>query len=402
MLVATVLLLARRVARAQPRRCGSSSRGRWACSIPHTLATSKTLTATLDRLAAVLSAPRRHDLPGDRRRRVVPRRLARGDAARASSPPGTIPGRAGATRPAGFAAILRENIWVALARVVAALAAAAIVAWACRCAVARATHSRVVLVALASLATLYLAGRMTWIAYRVTERTPALRDRPAFVDLGPRRQRRRCPPNAVLLLENRQKFEHIIAMFYDRPHRLRRHARRRSSRPRRMSSRAGGVPFLVTDRDSAAARRRSPRRWTAGGLCAGSIGVRVRRPHSPTRHPPRCRRRAPPLQHPRNADPPGLASPARRPPRRVAGIRPQRRDDLLPHAAVHLPHRDHHHRRHEVGARQVPQVLPRLPRHPRAHARADDLGPAEGLRTGVEIVYDHPFVDARGGRRPAT
>jgi hypothetical protein len=64
-------------------------------------------------------------------------------------------------------------------------------------------------VALATIATLFLGGRMTWDGWRITEF--ARRDSPSFVGLA---SRERLPDNAVLLVEERQKLEHIAVMFY--------------------------------------------------------------------------------------------------------------------------------------------------------------------------------------------
>ena len=213
--------------------------------VPHTLATSKTMTATL------IGWPPFLLLLG-----VMIVRAIDGDAwclggwlaatVLAAVVPGNIPRQGwGYPDPPAFAAIMRQNIWV-LWHAIAALIVALVIARAAR----RdwfTRDRRTVLVALASLATLYLAGRMAWLAYRVTEATPALRDHPAFVELGRAVDAGALPGNAVLLLENRQKFEHVVAMFYvDRtvypvtPQTIEQTAR--SIRA------AGGVPLLVTHR----------------------------------------------------------------------------------------------------------------------------------------------------------
>jgi hypothetical protein len=212
--------------------------------IPHTLATSKTMTATL------IGWPPFLLLLG-----VMIVRAMDGDAwclggwlaamLLAALVPGVIPRQGwGYPDPPAFAAIMRENIWV-LWHTLIALAIAAAVAlavrreWLTR-------QQRTVLVIVASLATIFLAGRWVLLAYRATEATAALRDRPAFVDLG-RAVNTSLPPNAVLLLENRQKFEHISAMFFiDRTvYPVTPETTQQTARDIRA---AGGEPFLVTDR----------------------------------------------------------------------------------------------------------------------------------------------------------
>ncbi|MEA2734964.1 MAG: hypothetical protein QOE14_1415 [Humisphaera sp.] len=212
--------------------------------IPHTLATSKTPTATL------IGWPPFLLLLG-----VMIVRAVDGDAwclggwlaatLLAAFAPGAIAQQGwGYPDPPAFAAVMRQNIWV-LWHVLLALAAAAMIAFLMR----RnwlAGNRRTVLVVAATLATIYLGGRMTWLAYRVTEANEALRERPSFAELG-RAANAALPDNAVILLENRQKFEHVSAMFFiDRtvypttPDTIEGTAR--SIRT------AGGEPFLVTDR----------------------------------------------------------------------------------------------------------------------------------------------------------
>ena len=212
--------------------------------VPHTLATSKTMTATLIGWPPFLLLLA-----------VMIVRAIDGDAwclggwlaamLLAAVVPGEIPKLGwGYPDPPAFATIMRENIWV-LWHALIALAIAAAVALAMR----RQWLTRqqqTVLVIVASLATIFLAGRWTWLAYRVTEANPAMRDRPAFVDLG-RAVNTSLPANAVLLLENRQKFEHVSAMFFINrtvypvtPETIQQTARDIRA--------AGGEPFLVTDR----------------------------------------------------------------------------------------------------------------------------------------------------------
>ncbi|MEA2711311.1 MAG: hypothetical protein QOF78_3912, partial [Phycisphaerales bacterium] len=212
--------------------------------IPHTLATSKTPTATL------IGWPPFLLLLG-----VMIVRAIDGDAwclggwlaatLLAAFAPGAIAQQGwGYPDPPAFAAVMRQNIWV-LWHMLLALAAAAMIAFLMR----RnwlAGNRRTVLVVVASLATIYLGGRMTWLAYRVTEANEALRERPSFAELG-RAANASLPDNAVILLENRQKFEHVSAMFFiDRtvypttPDTIEGTARAIRA--------AGGEPFLVTDR----------------------------------------------------------------------------------------------------------------------------------------------------------
>jgi 4-amino-4-deoxy-L-arabinose transferase len=242
-LIATVLLLR---AAWREKHLGLWLLLAWGLGVltPHTLATSKTMTATLIGWPPFLLLLA-----------VMIVRAIDGDAwclggwiaaaLLAAIVPGEIPRQGwGYPNPPAFAAIMRQNIWV-LWHALIALAVAAAVALAMRREwVTR--QQRSVLVIVASLATIFLAGRWTWLAYRVTESNPAMRDRPAFVDLG-RAVNASLPDNAVLLLENRQKFEHVSAMFFiDRtvypvtPETIQQTARDIRA--------AGGEPFLVTDR----------------------------------------------------------------------------------------------------------------------------------------------------------
>ena len=213
--------------------------------IPHTLATSKTMTATL------IGWPPFLMLLG-----VMIVRAIDGDAAclggwlasmlLAVFAAGEIPRQGwGYPDPPAFAAIMRQHIWV-LWHALFALAVAAIVAMTARRREWLTRDRQISMLVIASLATIYLAGRWTFRGYRVTEATAELRDRPAFVDLG-RAINSSLPPDAVLLLENRQKFEHISAMFFiDRtvypvtPETIEQTAAQIRA--------AGGVPFFVTDR----------------------------------------------------------------------------------------------------------------------------------------------------------
>ena len=214
--------------------------------VPHTLATSKTMTATLigwPPFFILLAAMIVRAIDGD----AACLGGWLGATVLAAVVPGAIP-RIGWGYPEtpGFGVIMRQNIWV-LVHVVVALAVAVAAVLSIRRRDWLTGKPRIVLVTIASLATIYIAGRMTWLGYRVTNATPDLRDRPAFVDLGRAVDAGLLPGNAVLLLENRQKFEHIVAMFYaDRtaygvtPETVESTARAVRA--------AGGMPLLVTDR----------------------------------------------------------------------------------------------------------------------------------------------------------
>ena len=217
--------------------------------IPHTLATSKTMTATL------IGWPPFFLLLG-----VLIIRAIDGDvlclgawavatvlaALVAALVRRAIPSQGwGYPDPPAIAAIMRQNIWV-LWHVLAALAGAALAAFALRKEWLT-RERRIVLVIIASLATLYLGGRMARLAWRVADGRPDLRDRPSFVELGPAINEA-LPADAVILLEVRQKMEHIAAMFFiDRtvypvdPD---------SIEPTAQAIRAaGGIPFLATERN---------------------------------------------------------------------------------------------------------------------------------------------------------
>lgn len=141
--------------------------------------------------------------------------------------------------PPRFAGVLLENLWV-VRHLLAALLFAGGIGF-----VFRKWHSRRLaeaLIALASLASIWLCFRTVRTAHAITE---VNRQQPAFAELGSA-VRAHLPPNAVLLLEIREKSEHIMAMF---------HADRsvypvtQASWPRiaRAVAAAGGLPLLVTD-----------------------------------------------------------------------------------------------------------------------------------------------------------
>src|SRR5439155_6622869 len=104
-------------------------------------------------------------------------------------------------------------------------------------------RARISLILIASLATLFLAARMTRIAWKITV---VNRDDPSFVQLA-RFVDANLPPNAVLLLEPREKGEHIIAMFQiDRS--IYPVAPTTEQTVANEVRAAGGVPFLLTNR----------------------------------------------------------------------------------------------------------------------------------------------------------
>jgi 4-amino-4-deoxy-L-arabinose transferase-like glycosyltransferase len=210
--------------------------------IPFTLATSKTPTATL------IGWPPFLLLLG-----AMIDRALRGDAwclgAWAGATivgalwPGKFPsGGAGYPNPARFAGVLLENVWVVW-HLLIALATAAIVGWAL-CRQRRRALTRT-LITIAALASTWLAFRMARVSYAITNKPD--RDRPSFVELGAV-VRAHLPANAVLLLEIRQKCEHVMAMFHtDRT------VYPVSATSWTMTARdvaaAGGLPLLVTERE---------------------------------------------------------------------------------------------------------------------------------------------------------
>jgi hypothetical protein len=125
--------------------------------------------------------------------------------------------------PPVFGAIMRQNIWV-LWHLLAALAAALIVAAVSRNQMRRAGEAltiggacpdgmrrgRQVLAAAAILASLGLAARMGYDGWRITR---VNRNQPAFVELGAL-VRGSLPDNAVLLVDEREKLEYIMVMFF--------------------------------------------------------------------------------------------------------------------------------------------------------------------------------------------
>jgi 4-amino-4-deoxy-L-arabinose transferase-like glycosyltransferase len=205
-IVATVVLIPRLV---RTRDVGLLLTYAWGFGVlvPHMLATSKTPSATLIGWPAfllVLSGMIVRGIDGD----VVCLVGWLVAAMLAVILPGTIPPSGfGYPDPPRFAAVLRQNIWVvwhALVGIAVALGAG----WAFRGSLPR--RGRVVVIVIASLATILLTARVTRLGWQVTERnrsTPSFYQLAAFVEAN-------LPPDAVLLMEPRQKEEHIIAMFF--------------------------------------------------------------------------------------------------------------------------------------------------------------------------------------------
>ena len=208
--------------------------------IPHTLATSKTMTATLigwPPFLLLLGAMIARAIDGDAWC------LGAWFAASvlAAIKPGVIPQQGwGYPNPPRFAVIMWQNIWV-LAHVLISLTAALAAALALRRFIRRA---RLPLIALASLFSLLLLAQIVQIGWRITNNPRG--DTPAFFQLA-QFVHANLPPNAVLLLEPREKAEHIIAMFQvDRgvypviPPAVRQTAQQVRA--------AGGVTYLLTNR----------------------------------------------------------------------------------------------------------------------------------------------------------
>jgi hypothetical protein len=140
---------------------------------------------------------------------------------------------------------MRDNIWV-LWHVLAALAVAGAVvilsrrAPACGCTATRLPLASIVLATLCSLALFARVARNNW---RVTQLNRQL---PSFVELGAL-LRSQLPAEAVLLLENLEKCEHVMLMF---------HADRSvypvtpdtGPAAAEKIAAAGGIPLLVTHR----------------------------------------------------------------------------------------------------------------------------------------------------------
>jgi 4-amino-4-deoxy-L-arabinose transferase len=221
--------------------------------IPHLLATSKTPTATLigwPPFLMLLAELITRALPADARR--VDARG--GDALCLGAWAGaTIVGAVNFHRiaPSGFGypvppvfgTIMRQNIWV-LWHLLAALAAAAIVTAAWRNSMCR---GRRILTAAAILASLLLAARMGYDGWRITR---VNRNHPTFVELGAL-VRGSLPDNAVLLVDEREKLEYIMVMFFTdrtaypvKPDNWQALAAR--------VAQAGGMPLLVSQRTLAA------------------------------------------------------------------------------------------------------------------------------------------------------
>jgi 4-amino-4-deoxy-L-arabinose transferase len=139
----------------------------------------------------------------------------------------------------GFARIMRDNIWVVWHALIALAAAAALVE------LRPSRRLRVAVVALACFASVWMTYRLVRLSIASTNKTD--RDKPTFAELGSA-VRTQLPPDAVLLLEIRQKAEHVMAMFYtDRtvypvdPQMWPAIARQVAGN--------GGIPLLVTDRE---------------------------------------------------------------------------------------------------------------------------------------------------------
>jgi 4-amino-4-deoxy-L-arabinose transferase len=158
---------------------------------------------------------------------------------------GKIPSQGwGYPNPPRFAGVMRENIWV-LWHVLAAFAAA-VALYAILCHRARINARRVTLplVIIAALASTYLLYRLVKLNVIAAAEN---RSRPSFPQLA-ELSRTQLPPNAVLLLENNEKLEHMAATFYTgrsvypvSPETWRETADK--------IEKAGGVPLLATRRN---------------------------------------------------------------------------------------------------------------------------------------------------------
>jgi hypothetical protein len=174
---------------------------------PHVLASSKTPTATL------IGWPAFFLLFGEMVRRAV-----RGDALCLGVwTAGTVSAALllhpiprsgfGYPDPPVAGVIMRQNLWIVWQTLIA-LTAGMLLVWLVRSS-RMALAQRRVIAAAATIATLFLGGRMARDGWRITEFSR--RDSPSFVRLASRDM---LPDNAVLLVEERQKLEHIAVMFY--------------------------------------------------------------------------------------------------------------------------------------------------------------------------------------------
>ena len=212
--------------------------------IPFTLATSKTPSATLMSWPAfylLLAAMIVRAIDGDA--------LCLGgwvaSVVLAFLAAGKIPSQGwGYPNPPRFAGVMRENIWL-LWHVLCALAAA--IAMQALLRHRDKLNARRIILPLgivAALASTYLLIRLVRLNIIAVAEN---RTRPAFPQLA-ELSRTQLPPNAVLLLENNEKLEHVVAMFYTgrsvypvSPDTWRETADK--------IEKAGGVPLLATRRN---------------------------------------------------------------------------------------------------------------------------------------------------------
>jgi 4-amino-4-deoxy-L-arabinose transferase-like glycosyltransferase len=203
-LVAAILLLPRAI-KERNARLGLLYTWALGVLVPHLLATSKTPTATLIGWPPflLLFAELIH-------------RAVRGDALAlvawitstllALIFPGAIPPAGfGYPTPPHFGVIFRQNIWV-FYHVLIALAAALTF----QKGVKSLSRARLGLTVIASISTLVLFARIARVTWKVTEQNES---RPNFSTLGAFGDQR-LGPNAVFLVDQRQKLEYMMAMFW--------------------------------------------------------------------------------------------------------------------------------------------------------------------------------------------
>lgn len=214
--------------------------------IPHLLATSKTPSATLLAMPALLLLLSCFLADAWRGERWSLAALT-GLLAMSFVFPATLKAPGYGPSPHGFAGVMRQSLWV-VGQVAGALAAAALVGmFTCRRSLSGPSSLRCgVLVA----ARVFCLGALTWLgiqtvgaAWRVTERNvndPWCEEVGGFA-------RRQLPVNAVLLCEERRGNEHLTIMFYaDRTcYAL---ARSGPDAAAQQILRGGGVPYVVSRR----------------------------------------------------------------------------------------------------------------------------------------------------------
>lgn len=153
--------------------------------------------------------------------------------------PGKIPDKGwGYPELAGFAGVLRENIWVVW-HVLASLLAALALSW-----IAIGSRVRCVLIAAAAIASLWLLGsaaRVSWKVTQINDTAPSYRQLAAYA-------RDHLPDNTVFLIEEQEKLERNVVMFWTGRTCYSIGPRSLDELAREVSSN-GGIPLVISHRE---------------------------------------------------------------------------------------------------------------------------------------------------------